>query len=178
MGAADADYIIVLPGHRAKQEGALDRRDAERLCGDQLGVVVVYGRRVDDQIGALDAFGLVPHGDRDAERADTLQRVAFVVVRPGDFIPLAVQNLGQRAHTRAADADHVNFMCLLDQKIGFRLLLHNTRSILSFPLGAVRPLPRPAEKSIPKNRRPKRPGLQGMPPIVGEDKNVRPIFAF
>ena len=98
------------PGHRA---------------GD-LGVVVVDGGGADHEVAVTQIFRAVPDVHMDAQRPQTLDRIALADVRPADGQAHPTQDLGQRAHGHAADphqmdalsGEHIRFN-------GLRILHHN-----------------------------------------------------
>ena len=78
------------------------------MSRDKLGIILFDSGGVDDQFRALDVLRLVSHEYRDPVAADTVERFAFVSVGARQLIALAVQDLRQRTHARAADADKVD----------------------------------------------------------------------
>ena len=87
----------------------------------QLRIVFSYRRGVDKQVDVIgDVFCHLLHHHRNSQRPHPRQIVGFVDIRPADAVALRVQNIGQRAHPRAADAGKINMMNGL-QKILFHL---------------------------------------------------------
>ena len=103
VGAGDADRLVKFRAYRPQQHRALHHRYPARLCGDKLGVVRQYCRRVDYQVGPGEIFRPVAHMDRHAHPPLGVERVSLVVVRAGYGISSRQQYLRQREHPRAAD---------------------------------------------------------------------------
>ena len=108
MGTGDRDRAVVAACHDAEHHTALNGRDALLLCGNQLGVILLDGGGVDDQLSALDILRLMTHVYGNTVAADAVERLALVAVGAREDEALAVQNLCQRTHARAADADEVD----------------------------------------------------------------------
>src|SRR5699024_3263111 len=108
VGAADADAAVKPAGHQPQQVGALNGGHAAGPRRHQLGVVVHDSGGVDNQVCALDVLGALADGNRDAKLLPLkVDGVAGVIVRAGDVVSHAVQDLHQWKHARAADADEV-----------------------------------------------------------------------
>ena len=108
VGAADADGVVILGGDDAQQFTALQHRYAAGFGSDQLRIVRHNGCGVDDQIRPRNILCPLPQHHRDPQLPDSLQGLGFVVVRPGEIIAPAVENLRQGIHTGAPDSDKVN----------------------------------------------------------------------
>lgn len=108
VSARDRDRAVVSAGDDTQHDRSLDGGDILLLSRDKLGIVFFDSGGVDDQLRALDVLRLVSHEYGDAVAADTVERFAFVSVGACQLIALAVQDLRQWAHARAADADKVD----------------------------------------------------------------------
>ena len=108
VGPADPQRIPVPAGDRPQHPGPLPQRQAAFPRGNQLGVGFHDGGGIEDEIGAPDILGPLAHHDLDAHGALQLHDVAFVIIAAGDGIAPAVQDLYQREHPAAADADTVD----------------------------------------------------------------------
>ena len=106
--AGDRDRAVVAAGHDTEHHTALDGGDALLFCGNQFGVILLDCGSVYDQLRALDILRLMTHVYGDAVAADTVERFALIAVGAREDEALAVQNLCQRAHSRAADTDEVD----------------------------------------------------------------------
>ena len=102
------DTSLVAARHDSQHDRAFDRGDALLSRCDQLGIILFDSRRVDDQLRAFDVLGTVTHVDRDPVAADAVERFALVGVGTGKDEAFAVQDLCQRTHSRAADADEMD----------------------------------------------------------------------
>ncbi len=113
MGAGYRYGAVVAARDDAQHHRALDGGDAFLFSCDQLGVVALDGGCVYDQLGTLDILGAVTHMHGDAVALDAVEGLALVAVRAGELKALAVKYLGERAHTRAADADKVDALYVI-----------------------------------------------------------------
>ena len=105
MGAADAQRLAVPAGDGAQHFGAFPQGQAAFPRGNQFGVGIHNGGGIENEIGAPDIFGALPHRHLDAHLAFQLDDVAFVIIAAGNGVAPAVQDLHQREHAAAADAD-------------------------------------------------------------------------
>lgn len=108
VGSGYGDGAVVAAGNDAQHYRALDRGDTLFGGCHQLGVILLDGGGIDDQLRALDVFRTVTHVHRNSVGADAVERFTLVRVGAGELKALAVQDLGQRAHARAADADEMD----------------------------------------------------------------------
>ncbi len=123
---------VISAGDNAEHDAALDCGNSLFLCRCQLGVVGLYRCGIDDKLRALDIFGFVTHVYLDAVALDTVERVALIHIGAGQLKALAVQNLGERTHTRAADADEVNPFDIIQKMV----VVHNNPLMYSMKLSA------------------------------------------
>ena len=73
-----------------------DSLDAAGAGGLQLGVVVVDGGAVHDEIGVADIGSVVANGDAHAQGTLGVGVIGILNVRAGDGVAAAVQDLDQR----------------------------------------------------------------------------------
>ena len=90
VGAANAQRLAVPAGNSAQHFGTLPQRQTAFPRGDQFGVGFHNGGGIEDEIGAPDIFGALPHRHLDAHLAFQLDDVAFVIIAAGDGIAPAV----------------------------------------------------------------------------------------
>lgn len=108
VGTRDRDGAVVAAGDDTEHHRALDGGDAFFFSRNKLGVILLDGGGVDDQLSAFNVFSLMTHKYRDAVRADAVESLALIRVGAGELKALAVQDLCERAHSRAADADKMD----------------------------------------------------------------------
>ena len=96
MGTGHANALGMGTADVAQHNAALNGLDAAGAGGLQLGVVVVDGGAVHDQIGVADIGGIVADGDAHAQGTLGLGVLGLLNVRAGDGVAAAVQNLDQR----------------------------------------------------------------------------------
>ena len=111
------DAAAIAAGDDPQHDAALDGRDPLLLRGDQLGIILLDCGGVNHQLCALDILGAVTHVHRYAVALDAVKGIALVHVRAGELKAFAVQDLGQRTHTRAADADEMDSFDMIQQMI-------------------------------------------------------------
>ena len=90
VGAANAQRLAVPAGNSAQHFGTLPQRQAAFPRSDQFGVGFHNGGGIEDEIGAPDIFGALPHRHLDAHLAFQFDDVAFVIIAAGDGIAPAV----------------------------------------------------------------------------------------
>ena len=117
MCSGDSDGAAVAAGDDAEHHRSLDGGDALLLRRDQLGIILLDGGGINDQLCAIDILRLMSHENGDAVRADAVERFALVGVGAGELKALAVQDLRQRAHTRTADADKVDAFYIVQKMV-------------------------------------------------------------
>ena len=110
MRTANPQRIAVPAGNRTQHSGSLPQRQSAFPRGDQLGVGIHNGSGIKNEISAGNIFRPLSHCDLDSHRTLQLNDIAFVVVAAGNDIASAVQDLYQREHAAAADADAVNML--------------------------------------------------------------------
>ena len=115
--SADGDAALIAAGDDAQHDAALDGGDALFARGDQLGVILLDGGGVDNQLGALDILGAVTHMHGNAVALDAVEGIALVHIRSAELKALAVQYLGEGAHPRPADADEVDALDMIQKMI-------------------------------------------------------------
>jgi hypothetical protein len=105
------DRDAVLETHQLRQHlGARDRRDLVLARRLDLDVVARDGRRVDDDVGALDVRGLVPDEDLRAQLGEPLDGVTPLLIGPGHPVAEIQQDLGDTGHADAADPHEVDLL--------------------------------------------------------------------
>ena len=115
MGACHADAAGVQPAHIAQENAALQHGNAPGIRLPQLGVVLVNGGGIHDHIRAQHVFGVVPHEHLDAHGPLRVDDAALVHITSGDGIAPGMQDLHQRIHTAAADADEMEALYAVQQ---------------------------------------------------------------
>ena len=109
------DRDAALRAHqRAEEVRAAHERDAGGHGRGELGVVGADRGGNDDRIRPADVARVMADRDADAGRAQVARRVALEQVGAADGPPFAREQLGERAHPRAADADEVQGTSLDD----------------------------------------------------------------
>ena len=115
MGARHADAAGVQPAHIAQENAALQHGNATGIRFPQLGVVLVNGGGIHDHIRTQHVFGVVPHEHLDAHGTLRVDDAALVHITSGDGIAPGMQDLHQRIHTAAADADEMEALYAVQQ---------------------------------------------------------------
>ena len=105
--ARDADGMGVGVGHITQKDAALHGGDTQPVGLFDLRVALHDGGGIHHQLGSVHVFGLVSHGDRDAQLALAVDDIALVHVRACDLIAHFMQDLHQREHAAAANAHKV-----------------------------------------------------------------------
>ena len=109
MRAGDGDAL--LQAHQlGQQHGARHHGNAARARGQHFGVVGLDGGAGDHGLRAVDVRSLVADEDAQAEFCQPQRDRAGGDVRTRDAIAQVVQDLGDGAHARAADADEVDVL--------------------------------------------------------------------
>ena len=114
MGAGDAQGVAVALHDGTPGLGALIDRDAPGHGAGDLGIAVVNGGGTDDRVAVFQVLRRVADGHGDAHRAQVLHRVAVCHVGALHRDAHALQDLGQGAHTHAADARQVDPLAGVD----------------------------------------------------------------
>ncbi len=104
--AGDRDGRIE-PHQLGEHFRAPDDRQALLACRDEFGVQRLDRRRNHDIAGADEVDRVMAHENTDALGAQPLDVGAFFLVGALDGVALGDQDLGDRAHADAADADDV-----------------------------------------------------------------------
>ena len=115
MGAGYADALRMAAADVAQQHAALHRFDAAGTGGLQLGVVVMDGGTVNDQLRIAHVSGIVADKHPHAQRTFGFGVLGLLYVRTGDRIALAVQDLDQRIGAGAAAADEMHGLHAVQQ---------------------------------------------------------------
>ncbi len=115
MGAGYADALRMAAADVAQQHAALHRFDAAGTGGLQLGVVVMDGGTVNDQLRIAHVSGIVADKHPHAQRTFGFGVLGLLYVRTGDRIALAVQDLDQRIGAGAAAADEMHGLYAVQQ---------------------------------------------------------------
>ena len=108
VGTADAQRLAVPAGDGPQHFGALPQGQAAFPRGNQFGVGIHNGGGIENEIGALDVFCPLTHHHLNAHLAFEVDDVAFVIIAAGNGVAPAVQDLHQREHAAAADANAMN----------------------------------------------------------------------
>ncbi len=108
--------------------------DAAGAGGLQLGVVVVDGGAVHDQIGVADIGGVVANGDAHAQGTLGLGVLGFLNVRAGNGVAAAVQDLDQRIGAGTAAADKMDRADAFQQLGVIHTKNHNSGHLKIYPL--------------------------------------------
>ena len=115
--ARETHDVIIVAHQVAPCLGALHHRDAQLVRTDNLGVIIVHSRGAHDERRALDVFRPVLIGDLRTQRFQTRSDVGMQPVRAGYRHAAAEQQLSERIHRHAADADQVDAFLIIN--IGF-----------------------------------------------------------
>ena len=115
VGAGYADALRMAAADITQQYAALHSLDAARTGGLQLGVVVMDGGAVHDQLCAAHIGSIVADKDPHAQRTLGLGVFRFLHVRAGDRVALAVQDLDQRIRAGTAAADEMHGLHTVQQ---------------------------------------------------------------
>ena len=107
MGARHTDAAGVQPAYIAQHDAALHAGDAPHVRFLQLRVILVNGGGVHHHIRAQHVLRSMAHIYMDPHGPLRVDDGAFVHVAAGDGISLGRQNLHQRKHAAAADADEM-----------------------------------------------------------------------
>ena len=102
--------------------------------GLQLGVVVVDGGAVHDQIGVADIGSVVANGDAHAQGTLGLGVLGLLNVRAGDGVAAAVQDLDQRIGAGTAAADKMDRADAFQQLGVIHTKNHNSGHLKIYPL--------------------------------------------
>ena len=112
--AADPYTVAEPAGHQSQQLRPLDGGHTAGSGCHQLRVVIHDCCGVDNQVRTLDVLLALSDGDRNVHLLSLkIDGVPRIVVRTGDVVPHPVQNLHQRKHSRAADADEMDVLFIL-----------------------------------------------------------------
>ena len=76
--------------------------------GFKLGIVLGNSGRIYYKLCTVYILGAVSHKHLYSQSLYAFERVAFVIVRPRKYIALAVEYLGNGAHSAPADTNHMN----------------------------------------------------------------------
>ena len=139
VGARHADAAGVQAAHIAQQNAALQHGNAPGVCFPDFRVVFMNGGGVDDHVCPQHVFGVVPHEHLNAHGPLRINDAALVHVAAGDGVAPGMQDLHQRIHTAAADADKMEALDAV-QQIGVKAAqeVHYDPPLLSmmvFPKG-------------------------------------------
>ena len=104
MRAGYRDAALVAARNNAQHNAALNAGDALLNSRPTLGIRLLYRRRVNYQLGAIDVFSRVTHVNGNAVALHFVERFALVHVGARNLKALAHQYLGDGAHAAAADA--------------------------------------------------------------------------
>ena len=80
------------------------------------GIVVGNGRGFDQHLHVAHVLRRMSHGHHGAERAQVLDHGRIAHVRSRDAVPEIQKDLGNAAHSGAADTDHMYLMDLVVHK--------------------------------------------------------------
>ena len=117
VSAGYGDAAPVAAGDNTQHDAALDGGNALLTRGNQLGVILFDGGGIDHQLCTVDVLGAVTHAHGDAVAFDAVEGIALVHVGAAQLKARAVQDLGERAHARAADADEVDTLYIFQKMI-------------------------------------------------------------
>ena len=134
MGAGYADALRMAAADVAQQHAALHRFDAAGTGGLQLGVVVMDGGTVNDQLRIAHVSGIVADKHPHAQRTFGFGVLGLLYVRTGDRIALAVQDLDQRIGAGAAAADEMDRADAFEQLGVIHTKNHNSGHLKIYPL--------------------------------------------
>ncbi len=101
--SGDGDGLREMPRHHAEHHGPLHHGDSLVARRDQLRIILLDRRGVDDQLRALHVFGPLPHEDGDAVASDSGEGVGLAGIGTGQPVPFMQQDFGDRAHAGPAD---------------------------------------------------------------------------
>ena len=123
VGAADRNAVRIVFGQQTQQFRPFQHGDTAGLGCYQLRIVRQDRGSVDDEISAFNVLRLLSDGDGDPQLPLRVDGIGGVVVRAGDVIAGCGQDLHQRIHTAAADANKMNMLLPLED-IGIRNCVH------------------------------------------------------
>ncbi len=104
--AGDGDALL-LPHHLCQQLAAQDHRDAAVDRLDDLRIRHAHGRRADDDVDVADVGGVMSLVEVEAKGLQVRGHGRCLQVRSAHVDSATQQNLGQRAHPAAADANEM-----------------------------------------------------------------------
>ena len=114
VSPGDGDALLEL--HQLGQHpGTRNHLQIEPASLDDFRIVGLNGRRSDNQMAAVDVSGVVARVDGSPQTCETVRKWGQVKIRSAYRISQGQQDLGDAAHTDAADPDEVDLLLSFSQ---------------------------------------------------------------